>query len=71
MNREGSVLIDAKNFQDLWFREGIRCCDKDENGVLSKEKINFVTKIRIRLDRSEEITSKNSWKRKRVFEDHS
>lgn len=58
MNREGSVLIDVNNFQGSWFREGIRCCDKDENGVLSKEKINFVTEIRIRLDRSEEIGSR-------------
>lgn len=58
VNREGSVLIDVNNFQDSWFCEGICCCDKDENGVLSKEKINIVTEIRIRLDRSEEIGSR-------------
>lgn len=55
VNMDGSVTINEQNFPDERFREGIRCCDKDGNGVLSKEERNFVTKISLKLDGTKEM----------------
>ena len=56
VNTDGSVTINELNFPDERFREGIRCCDIDGDGVLSKEERNVITQISVNLD-----TSKESW----------
>lgn len=57
VNMDGSVTINEQNFPDERFREGIKCCDIDGNGVLSKKERNFVTKIHLKLDGTKEMWS--------------
>lgn len=57
VNMDGSVTINEGNFPDERFREAIRCCDKDGDGVLSKEERNIVTTVHLKLDGSKEMWS--------------
>lgn len=59
VNPDGSVTINEENFPDKWFREGIKCCDENQDGVLSEKERNGIAQIKIKAGKPEPSMNEN------------